>query len=87
MSKLVMQPSFRAVGQTYAKWQTFENPENKRQMCGSQSTHACCRSPLLCQYVVSLDSIFAIWENLLRTKLTDFSAFQLMTSLLNGFLK
>ena len=24
MSKLVMQPSFRAVGQTHAEWQTFE---------------------------------------------------------------
>ena len=35
MSKLVMQPSFRAVGQTHAEWQTFEKPENKRQMyCG-----------------------------------------------------
>ena len=35
-----MRPSFRAVGQTHAKQQTFENPENKRQMYGSQSTHA-----------------------------------------------
>ena len=32
MSKLVTQPSFRAVGQTHA-----ENPENKRHMNGSQS--------------------------------------------------
>ena len=31
MPKLVMQPSFRAVGQTHAEWQTFENLENKRQ--------------------------------------------------------
>ena len=37
MSKLVMQPSFRAVGQTHAEWQTFEKPENKRQMYGSQA--------------------------------------------------
>ena len=41
-------------------------------------------SPLLCQYVVSLDSIFAIWENSLRTKLTDFCAFLWMMSLLKG---
>ena len=37
MSKLVRQPSFRAVGQTHAKWQAFENLENKRQMYGSQA--------------------------------------------------
>ena len=24
-----MQPSFRAVGQIHAEWQTFEKPENK----------------------------------------------------------
>ena len=29
VSELVMQPSFRAVGQTHAEWQTFEKPENK----------------------------------------------------------
>ena len=41
MSKLIMQPRFRAVGQlTHAEWQTFENPENKRQMYGSRSTRA-----------------------------------------------
>ena len=28
MLKLVIQPSFRAVGQTQAEWQTFEKPEN-----------------------------------------------------------
>ena len=33
MSTLVIQPSFRALGQTQAKWQTFEKPENMRQMC------------------------------------------------------
>ena len=32
-----MQPSFRAVGQTHAEWQTFEKPENKRQMYDSQA--------------------------------------------------
>ena len=32
MSKLVMQPSFRAEGQTHVKWQTFEKPENKRNV-------------------------------------------------------
>ena len=37
MSKLVMQPSFRAVGQTHVKWYTFEKPENKRQMYISQA--------------------------------------------------
>ena len=38
VSKLVTQPSFRAVGQTHAEWQTFEKPENKRQiMYGSQA--------------------------------------------------
>ena len=31
MSKLVIPPSFRAVGQTHVEWQTFETPENKRQ--------------------------------------------------------
>ena len=41
MSKLVMQPSFRAVGQTHrVEWQTFEKPENKRQMYGSQFTQS-----------------------------------------------
>ena len=34
MSKLVTQPSFRAVGQTHAEWYTFENSENKRQIRG-----------------------------------------------------
>ena len=29
---LVIQPSFRTLNQTQAKWQTFEKPENKRQM-------------------------------------------------------
>ena len=38
MSTLVIQPSFRALGQMQVKWQTFEKPENKRQMYGSQST-------------------------------------------------
>ena len=37
MSTLVIQPSFRAVGQTHAEWQTFEKPENKRQMYDSQA--------------------------------------------------
>ena len=36
VSKLVTQPSFRAVGLTHAEWQTFEKPENKREMYGSQ---------------------------------------------------
>ena len=36
MSKLVIQPSFRAVDQTHAQWQIFEKLENKRQMYGSQ---------------------------------------------------
>ena len=40
MSTLVIQPSFRALGQKQAKWQTFEKPENMRQMCGSQSIGA-----------------------------------------------
>ena len=38
--KLVMQPSFRAVGQKATEWQAFELLENKRQMYGSQSTQA-----------------------------------------------
>ena len=37
MSTLVIQPSFRALGQIQVKWQTFEKPENKRQMYGSQA--------------------------------------------------
>ena len=37
MSNLVTQPSFRAVGQTHAEWQTFEKLKNKRQMYGSQA--------------------------------------------------
>ena len=40
MSKLVTQSSFGAVGQTHTEWQTFEKLENKRQMYGSQPTHA-----------------------------------------------
>ena len=40
MSTLLIQPSFRALGQVQVKWQTFENPEKKRQMYGSQSTQA-----------------------------------------------
>ena len=40
MSKLVMQPRFRAVDQTHAEWQTFEKLENKRQMYGSQACNA-----------------------------------------------
>ena len=35
-----MQPSFRAVGQTHAEWQICEKLENKRQMYGSQASHA-----------------------------------------------
>ena len=38
MSTLVIQPSFRALDQMQVKWQTFEKPENKRQMYGSLST-------------------------------------------------
>ena len=46
MSTLVIQPSFRAVGQTHVEWQTFENPENKRQLYGSQaSTSVVNRTP------------------------------------------
>ena len=37
MSKLVIEPSVKKVGQTHAEWQTFENPENKRQMYGSKA--------------------------------------------------
>ena len=37
MSKLAMQPSFRGIGQTHAKWQTFVKPKNKSQMYGTQS--------------------------------------------------
>ena len=33
MSKLVMQPSFRAVGQTHAEWQTFEKPSSVVYPC------------------------------------------------------
>ena len=36
ISKLiVIQPSFRVVGQTHAEWQRFKQPENKRQIFGS----------------------------------------------------
>ena len=41
MSILVIQPSFRALGEMQVKWQTFEKSENKRQMYGSGSTQAC----------------------------------------------
>ena len=37
MLTLVIQPSFRALGQMQVKWQTFEKLENKRQMYGSQA--------------------------------------------------
>ena len=36
---LVIQPSFRAVGQTNAKRQTFEKPENKKQMAVRPDCH------------------------------------------------
>ena len=39
MPKLVMQPSFRAVGQTHAEWQTFEKLENKRQNVWQSGMH------------------------------------------------
>ena len=39
MSKLVMQPSFTALGQTHAEWQTSEKLENKRQMYGMPDYH------------------------------------------------
>ena len=40
LSTLVIQPSFRALGEMQVKWETFEKPENKRQMYGNQSTQA-----------------------------------------------
>ena len=40
MSKLVIQPSFRAVGQTQAEWQIFEKTQNKRKKHGSQARDA-----------------------------------------------
>ena len=43
MSTLVIQPSFRALGQMQVKWQTFEKAENKRQMYGSQAWVDPCR--------------------------------------------
>ena len=42
MSTLVVQPSFRALGKMQVKWQTFEKPENKRQMYGRQAWVAFC---------------------------------------------
>ena len=44
MSTLVIQTSFRALGQMQVKRQTFEKPENKRQMYGRQA----CVDPLPC---------------------------------------
>ena len=41
MSKLVIQPSFRAVGQEPAKWKTFEKTEDKRQMYDSETGVLC----------------------------------------------
>ena len=41
-------------------------------------------SPLLCQCVVSLGSMFSIWENSLRTKLTVFSAFSANDVIIKG---
>ena len=38
MSTLVIQPSFRALGQMQVKWQTFEKSENKRQVHPSLTT-------------------------------------------------
>ena len=53
MSTLVIQPSFRALGQMQVKWQTFEKPENKRQMYGRQAwvdpMPYICPSTQLCQ--------------------------------------
>ena len=37
---LVIETSFRAVGQKHVKWQTSQNYRYKRQMYGGQSTQA-----------------------------------------------
>ena len=39
MSKLVIQPSFRAVGQIHVERQIFEKTQNKREMYGSQADY------------------------------------------------
>ena len=56
MSKLVMQPSFRAVGQTHTKWKTFEKPKNKRHMYGSRLTHA--RLPYVCLLFSGFSNVY-----------------------------
>ena len=52
MLKVVIQPSFRAVGQKHVEWQTFEKPENRRQML----VH-----PSLLPYIVSYFGLFRMF--------------------------
>ena len=44
VSKLVIQPSCRKVGQTHGEWQTIEILEDKRQKCGSELRWSDCHT-------------------------------------------
>ena len=65
MLTLVIQQSFRALGQMQVKWQTLEKPENKRQMYGTV-WHEIFAGVLFCRlafFCVLRDLIFAIWKD------------------------
>ena len=47
MSKLVIQPSFEAAGQTHMECQIFGKPKNKRKMYGSQPSKPYCHTFIL----------------------------------------
>ena len=55
VSKLLIRPIFKAVGQPHVEWQTFEKSENKKQMYyGSQASHAC--------RITNFDTLFLVME-------------------------
>ena len=57
LSKLVTQPSLRAVGQTHAEWQKLEKPENNRHMYGSQAWVELCK---LAALMTNFDMLFLV---------------------------
>ena len=88
MSTLVIQPSFRALGQIQVKWQTFEKPENKRQMYGSQAWVD--PPPYICLLFSGFSNVrhsAAFWPTSLKLGcITNFDMLSLMmgfTSLVN----
>ena len=88
MSALVIQPSFRALGQMQVKWQTFEKPENKRQMkrqmYGSQAWVALPYICLLFSFFSNVCHSAAFWPTaLLLGCITNFDMLFLMMGLIS----